>query len=104
MSCSKSIPGLVLLLLALGAPACGGEERRATSTTPEEASALDAVMPQLRPGDIRPGDILTSVAGRPVRSRADARRAVEGAKPGDVIELGIDRGGERITLKVATPR
>ncbi len=53
-------------------------------------------------GLLRPGDVIVSAEGRPVRDRADLRAILARHAVGDVVEIGIRRGGERRTLAVRT--
>jgi PDZ domain-containing protein len=53
-------------------------------------------------GVLRPGDVIVSAEGRPVRDRADLRAILARHAVGDVVEIGIRRGGERRTLAVRT--
>lgn len=102
MSPTRRFAARALLLASLGLGACGSEEP--TSSTTDARTALDAVVPPLRPGDLRPGDVLVSIDGQPVSSKADAMRVVEGIPPGRVVEVVIDRKGERVTLEAGPGR
>ncbi|MGD9598904.1 MAG: S1C family serine protease [Steroidobacteraceae bacterium] len=55
---------------------------------------------------LRPGDIVTSVAGHAVHSQQDALTRIAAAKPGDTLELGIVRaaGAVRVSVKVTERR
>ncbi len=46
------------------------------------------------------GDVVTAIAGMPVESADDLRHALEGRKPGDVVEVGLERGGKPVTVSV----
>jgi S1-C subfamily serine protease len=46
------------------------------------------------------GDIITSVAGAPVREESDLGNLVAAHRPGDTIELGIVRGSAHRTIRV----
>ena len=46
------------------------------------------------------GDVIVEVAGRPIRSSADIPRSLDGKKPGEVVEVGVLRGTQKLTLKV----
>jgi hypothetical protein len=52
--------------------------------------------------DVRPGDVLVSIDGRPVQTRADAVSIVEGMDPNrsDNVTVVIDRNGRPITFVV----
>lgn len=43
---------------------------------------------------VRPGDVLTRVAGQPIRTPDDLRRALAGRAAGALVELAIDSGGK----------
>jgi serine protease DegS len=55
---------------------------------------------------LRPGDIITSVAGNVVRSQQDALTRIAASKPGATITLGIVRGTQetRVPVKVTERR
>lgn len=80
------------VLLALLLAACGAEEARAPVL-----SNLDAALAQ----PFEAGDVLVSINGRPVRSRAEAtavmKTTAQDAAPWKVV---IDRRGRRIELDV----
>ncbi len=46
------------------------------------------------------GDVLTAIAGTPVDSADDLRRALEGRKPGETVELSLERDGEPLKVTV----
>jgi 2-alkenal reductase len=46
------------------------------------------------------GDVIVSVAGRPVRADTDVARLLEGYRPGDEIELRLRRGADDRTVRV----
>lgn len=49
---------------------------------------------------LRPGDIVTTVAGNAVRGQQDLLTRIAASKPGDTVELGIVRGLGEITVAV----
>jgi regulator of sigma E protease len=49
----------------------------------------------------QPGDLVQSINGRPISSFADMQRIISGSA-GDVLSVGVDRGGQPVTLS-ATP-
>jgi S1-C subfamily serine protease len=52
-------------------------------------------------GGLRPDDVLTTVNGRPVRSMDELGERLDGeGRPGDMVTLGILRGGEKLDLTV----
>jgi serine protease Do len=56
---------------------------------------------------LKPGDLLTHVNGQPFRTSKELREQIEQTKPGETIELGVIRGDQRLTVKLAskiTPR
>ena len=53
-----------------------------------------------REGGLRPGDSITSFAGRTVATASDLGQAVLTRKPGDTVEVVVQRSGERETLEV----
>ena len=46
------------------------------------------------------GDVITSVAGAPVREESDLSNLVATHRPGETIQLGIVRGGAHRTIRV----
>ena len=55
------------------------------------------------PGDeagLREGDTVTKVDGQDVRQSADVSRLIAGKKPGDEVELEVQRAGRTETIKV----
>jgi S1-C subfamily serine protease len=58
-------------------------------------------------GGLRAGDLITALEGRPVRDPDDLSALVADRRPGQRVELTVERGGERRTLNVelgAQPR
>jgi len=53
-------------------------------------------------GLVKPGDVIVSADGKPVRTREDLRVILARHKPGDVVAIGIRRGKERRVLSVRT--
>ena len=51
--------------------------------------------------DLKPGDRLLSVAGRPYVGRADLARAGLGSVVGDPVEVRVERDGQERTVRVA---
>jgi len=51
-------------------------------------------------GGLRPFDLITAVAGRPVGSAGDLRHALRGRHPGERVPVEIVRGGQAITLEI----
>ncbi|MGE0581805.1 MAG: S1C family serine protease [Steroidobacteraceae bacterium] len=49
---------------------------------------------------LRPGDLITSVAGNAVRNQQDALTRIAASKPGETITLGIVRGAESVSVPV----
>jgi putative serine protease PepD len=49
---------------------------------------------------MRRGDRIVSVAGRPIASADDVATAIVRDKPGDVVDIVVQRAGDRRTLKV----
>lgn len=50
--------------------------------------------------DIRPGDYITAVGGKPINSVRDIRDALEGYKPGDVVTVFYVHGGRERTADI----
>ena len=53
-----------------------------------------------RDGGLRPGDLITSFDGRTVATASDLGQAVLSRRPGDTVEVVVQRSGERKTLEV----
>src|SRR3954453_11788859 len=51
-------------------------------------------------GGLREGDRVVSIGGQPVRSADDLSGAVDDHKPGEKVDIVVERGGERRTLTV----
>jgi putative serine protease PepD len=49
---------------------------------------------------LQAGDLVLEADGRTVQSTADIQRAVDAHKPGDKLELKINRGGDERTVTV----
>ena len=52
----------------------------------------------------RPGDVVTEIAGRAIRSRSDALTAIYLQRPGDRIGVTVVRDGRRLTLPLDIPK
>jgi S1-C subfamily serine protease len=50
------------------------------------------------------GDVIVEFAGQPVKDLQTYSNALYGQKPGDVVDVVIMRGSERLTLKVTLGR
>lgn len=51
-------------------------------------------------GILKPGDVLTAVAGKPVATPAEAVEAIQATPPGSAAELAIARDGEPSTVRI----
>ena len=49
---------------------------------------------------IRSGDVIVRIGGRAVDSWEDLRPAIRENRPGDTVEVVVERDGEEITLEV----
>lgn len=52
---------------------------------------------------VKKGDLVLSIGGRDLHGPQDVRRALEEAKPGEVVRLEVLREGERLALEGAVP-
>ncbi len=52
----------------------------------------------------RPGDVITDIGGRAIRSRSDALTAIYLHRPGDRVPVTIVRDGQRLTLPLDIPK
>ena len=53
-------------------------------------------------GLLKPGDVIVSADGKPVRTREDLQLILAAHKPGEVVKLGIRRGSKLLTLSIRT--
>ncbi len=51
-------------------------------------------------GGLKSGDVIIKFAGKPVSTISDYMESLSRGKPGDVVELGVQRDGKETTLKV----
>ena len=49
--------------------------------------------------DLRPGDVIKKVDGRDVKDPTDVSAIVTAHRPGDEVEVEVDRSGQRVTVK-----
>ena len=75
----------------------------ATEVTGVRLSGVRAESPADKAG-MKVGDVIVEFAGKPVRDLQSYSDALYGQKPGDVIDVIIVRGSERLTLKVTLGR
>jgi serine protease Do len=62
-------------------------------------SRVDAGGPAARAG-MRVGDRIRKVNGKTIQSMEDAQRSIYGARVGDQLLLGIERGSQSVQLSV----
>ncbi len=74
------------------------EERQRGGRTEVVITTVDGGSPAARAG-LRPGMVLETVAGRPIRSRVDLLRAVAGLEPSD--RLAVVSGSASVVLTIA---
>ncbi|MGH2712640.1 MAG: S1C family serine protease [Thermoleophilaceae bacterium] len=68
---------------------------------PAESAGLRGSETDELSGDIsRPGDLIVSIDGEPVKTADDVVAAVAGKQPGDTLELGLYRGDDKRTVRV----
>jgi regulator of sigma E protease len=67
-----------------------------------EVSSIGPDSPAERAG-LKPGDVVTSIAGQPVYTRDDVVEAIRG-RPGQTFPLTVQRGDTRLTLTVTPER
>jgi putative serine protease PepD len=84
----------------------GGQVERAylgVTTALSEEGAIVAAIADGGPAaasDLRTGDRITEVEGRPIDEPEDLTRAVLELEPGDTVKLSVERGGEQRTIEV----
>ncbi|HKZ97853.1 MAG TPA: RIP metalloprotease RseP [Hyphomicrobiaceae bacterium] len=66
------------------------------------SARIDAIVPGMPAAEagLKPGDLITSIDGWAIESLDDVARAV-GTSGGRTLEIGVDRGGSRLTFEVA---
>ena len=75
----------------------------ATEVTGVRLSAVRAESPAEKAG-LKPGDVIVEFAGKPVKDLQTYSTALYAQKPGDVVDIVIVRGAERMTVKVTLGR
>ena len=74
--------------------------------TERKAGAVGARLIRVAPNSpaeavgLRTGDVITTIGGRPIRSRSDVPAAVHLHRPGDAIEIAFTRDGKAGTVTV----
>jgi len=79
---------------------------RMLQTTLQQGAVVTEVVPQSA-GDeagIKPGDVITAIDGRPVRSRADVFTAMAKHRPGDIVTFAIRRAGGSKVVSIRAAR
>jgi S1-C subfamily serine protease len=72
------------------------------STTDRGSGALVTDVPAAGPADeagVRAGDVIVELGGRRVRSPNDLARAIGRRRPGDTVEVVVERDGRRVTMR-----
>jgi putative serine protease PepD len=70
---------------------------------PEQSGAVVGIITPGGPAassDLRPGDRITAIDGREIAEAEDLSSAIEDRKPGDRVELTVQRDGEQRTIEV----
>ncbi len=70
---------------------------------PDSRGALVTLVEEGKPADeagIRIGDVIVSVNGKAVANVNELRNAVAGIRPGKIVEVGIYRDGEKMTVEL----
>jgi putative serine protease PepD len=73
-----------------------------SEAAPRDGALLQSVTPG-GPADragLAPGDLVVGLAGKPVRNPSNLGQAVLARKPGDTVEVVVQRDGDRRTLRV----
>lgn len=67
---------------------------------------LDGVMDGMgaQAAGLQPGDVIVTVAGKEIQDYADLGTAMQRKRAGDVVDVGIYRGNERMTLPMELSR
>jgi putative serine protease PepD len=79
-----------------------GLQNAPTSPTNSQGAKVAEVVPgsPAEHAGVRTGDVIVRVAGRAVQTPEDVAAAVTARKPGDVVALVVQRGGQTVTLHV----
>jgi len=85
-----------------------GGARAYTGTVPDFAGGdvKGVRLADIRPGGpaekagLRAGDVIVEFAGRKVANLQDYQDALVGAKPGQPVEVAVERGGEKLTFTI----
>ena len=74
---------------------------RADRRTPESAT-IEAVVEgsAAEHGGLKAGDVVVEIDGTPIRDCGDLTKALEVTRPGQALEIVVERGEERLTLKI----
>jgi putative serine protease PepD len=84
----------------------GGEVEHAYLGVGFDPNAQEAIIGDITPGgpaagsELQAGDRITAIDGRPVDGPDDLSSAIDDHKPGDRVELTVQRDGEQRTIEV----
>jgi putative serine protease PepD len=73
-----------------------------TTAPHPDGAEIQSVTPR-SPADtagLQPGDVITSVDGRPIRAPDDVATAISAKKPGDRVDVELSNGGQERTVDV----
>ena len=70
--------------------------------TPRGAVVIDVALDVPAAAKIEPGDVVVGVDGVPVRNPGELRREIGRRRPGDDVELTVQRDGEAVSVVVPT--
>jgi S1-C subfamily serine protease len=81
-------------------------QRNQFDVKPDKGALVTAVVPQSGAdrGGIEVGDVITKVDGKAISAAPDVRGAILKHKPGDKVQVTVDRGGDDRTLSVTLGR
>jgi membrane-associated protease RseP (regulator of RpoE activity) len=66
-------------------------------TSPPVVNVVVSDTPAAKAG-VRPGDVILTVDGRPIRSEVDITPLLATKRPGDALRLGLQRGQEKLSV------
>jgi putative serine protease PepD len=101
-----AVPSNTVLRIADALIADGEVEHAYLGVSTDDVTDGGARIAEVRPGTpaeeagLEAGDVVTAVAGAEVGSADELRRLVDARKPGDEVELTVERGGETVTVDV----
>jgi S1-C subfamily serine protease len=75
---------------------------KSSQAAPQDGARVEELTPggPASRSDLRPGDVIVEFDGKAVRNPSDLGQAVLTKRPGDTVEVVVQRNGERETIRV----